>query len=190
MDYDIRAAESDEELRRILSLQAANLRAKLDPVTRRSQGFVTLCHDLELLRSMCGRWQHVVAASLAGDVVAYALVMLVEFRSRLPDLDAMFERLQRLSFKGRPIPDLRFYIMGQICVAREHRGRGLVEQLYAEHRRRMSPHFDLMVTEIDHENPRSLRAHEKAGFQVVDEYRGDDGRQWLVVVMDLRPTAG
>jgi RimJ/RimL family protein N-acetyltransferase len=67
---------------------------------------------------------------------------------------------------------------------------GLVERLYAEHRRRMSPHFDLMITDIDRENPRSLRAHERAGFEVIDEYRGDDGQQWLIVVMDLRrPTA-
>lgn len=191
MNYQIRGAESDEDLRQILALQAANLRANLDAESRRAQGFVTLRHDAGLLREMSGPWSHVVAESTSGEVVAYALVMLAQFRRRLPDLEAMFERLERLSFKGRPILDRRFYIMGQICVARAHRGCGLVERLYAEHRRRMSPHFDLMITDIDRENPRSLRAHERAGFEVIDEYPGEDGEQWLIVALDLRPpTAG
>jgi|KBSSwiStaDraftv2_1062776.scaffolds.fasta_scaffold330171_2 hypothetical protein len=189
MDYQIQGAESEEDLRQILTLQDANLRANLDAEARRAHGFVTLRHDLALLREMSGPWRHAIAVS-EGAVVAYALVMLEQFRHRLPELEAMFKRLERLSFGGRPIPQLRFYIMGQICVVREHRGRGLVERLYAEHRRRMSPHFDLMITDIDRENPRSLRAHERAGFEVIDEYRGDDGQQWLIVVMDLRrPTA-
>jgi RimJ/RimL family protein N-acetyltransferase len=76
--------------------------------------------------------------------------------------------------------------MGQICIAASHRGRGLVERLYAEHARRMAPHFDLMVTEIDRANARSMRAHEKAGFEVLHTYRAGGGEEWVIVVRDLR----
>lgn len=184
-EYQIRGAESDEDMRQILALQAANLRGNLDAQTRRAQGFVTLRHDPALLREMSGPFSHVIAAAADGEVVGYALVMLQQFRDRIPELDAMFDRLDRLSYRGRPVSLLRFYIMGQICIGAEHRGRGLVERLYAGHRAHMSPHFDLMITDIDRQNSRSLRAHERAGFEAIDEYRGDDGEQWVVVAMDL-----
>lgn len=190
-EYRIRAASSDEDLRQILALQAANLPEALEPGEREEQGFVTLVHDLPLLRAMNTPWPHIIATEEGRDeVVAYALVMLHAMRSRLPALGPMFDRLGRLDYRGRPLGGYRSYIMGQVCVARAHRGRGLVGRLYDEHRARMSPHFDLMITEIDRANPRSMRAHEKAGFEVIDEYRSDGGNEWLIVALALRAGAG
>ncbi len=186
-EYDVGGASSDEDLRQILALQAANLPDALDSNERRLQGFVTLRHDLALLREMNEPWGHVVATwGHPREVVAYALVMLQKFRGRLPVLAPMFERLDGLEYRGKALAGYRWYVMGQICVAKEHRGRGLVERLYAEHRRRMAPHFDLMITEIDRANTRSVRAHEKAGFEVMCEFRSEAGNEWVVVGLDLR----
>jgi ribosomal protein S18 acetylase RimI-like enzyme len=185
-DYEIRAAASDENLRQILALQAANLSGALDAGERRAQGFVTLRHDLDLLREMNEAWGHVVATPRGSDeIVGYALVMEQRFRARLPLLEPMFERLERLEYRGRPLREYRWYVMGQICVAKRHRGRGLVEMLYVGHRERMARYFDLMITEIDRANTRSVRAHEKAGFEVLEEYRSDEGKEWVIVGMDL-----
>lgn len=187
-EYEIKNAASDEELRQILELQGSNLTDALDPDERRAEGFVTLRHDLALLREMNAPWPHVIATPAGrAEVVAYALVMLPALRARLPLLGPMFERLDRLEYRGRALGTHRWYIMGQICVAKAHRGRGLVERLYAAHRVQMSPHFDLVITEIDRTNPRSVRAHEKAGFEIVEEYRSDTGDDWVIVALDLRP---
>jgi ribosomal protein S18 acetylase RimI-like enzyme len=185
--YDVRPAESDADLRGILALQAANLPGAVGEEERRSEGFVTLRHDLGLLREMNEPWPHVIATPAgSGEVVAYALVMQRRFRERLPVLESMFQRLERLAWRGRPVGAWRWYVMGQVCVAKEHRGRGLVERMYAEHRTRMAPHFDLMLTVIDRTNTRSVRAHEKAGFEVIEEYTEDGGPEWSIVAMDLR----
>lgn len=187
--YDIRPARSDADLRQIVALQAANLHETVEPAERAAQGFVTLKHDLPLLREMCGTETHVVATERrSGDVVAYALVMLPAFRTRLPLLAPMFARLENLSHRGRPLLSFRWYVMGQVCVARAHRGRALVERMYAEHRRLMSPRYDLMVTEIDRANPRSLRVHEKSGWIVLDAYQSD-GREWVVVGKELEQSS-
>lgn len=185
LQYEIRPARSDADLRQIVALQAANLHETVDPAERAAQGFVTLTHDVALLREMCGPDWHVVATEPhAGEVIGYALVMLPAFRTRLPLLEPMFARLDHLSHRGRPLLSFRWYVMGQVCVAKAHRGRALVERMYAEHRRLMSPRYDLMVTEIDRANPRSLRAHENTGWIVLDEYRSD-GREWVVVGLEL-----
>lgn len=185
--YIVRGASTDRDLEQILALQAANLPSALEASERKSQGFVTLRHDLPLLRQMNEPWPHVIATPSGSDeIVAYALVMLQSFRRRLPLLEPMFDRLGGLEYRGRSIGEYKWYVMGQICVAKAHRGRGLVERLYAAHRARMAPHFDLMITEIDRANTRSVRAHEKAGFEALHEYRSESGNEWLVVVMDLR----
>jgi hypothetical protein len=186
-EYRIRGASSDADLQQIIDLQAVNLPGALDPDERRAQGFVTLRHDLALLREMNQPWAHVIATPEASEeVAAYALVMLRKFRGRLPVLDPMFDRLDGLGYRGRPLAEYRWYVMGQICVAKAHRGRGLVERLYTGHHARMSADFDLMITEIDRANPRSVRAHEKAGFEVIDEYRSGSGNEWVIVALDLR----
>lgn len=198
--YDIGRATSDADLEQILALQAANLRETIGADERREQGFVTLRHDLALLKQMCGSEAHVVAKVCGtGEVAGYALVMLRAFRTRLPLLEPMFARLEGLTFRGRPLMDApgsvtgggaggsgawRWYVMGQVCVARAHRGQGLVERMYAEQRRLMSPRYELVVTEIDRANTRSMRAHERAGWVVMDEYTSD-GREWVVVGWEL-----
>lgn len=191
--YVIRGARKDDDLRQILDLQGANIRETLDENERASQGFVSLRHDLGLLREMNEPWPHVIATTTGDrgeEVVAYALVMLERFRGRLPLLDPMFERFDSIAFRGRPLREWRWYVMGQVCVAKAHRGRGLVERLYEAHRAQMASSFDLTVTEVDLANPRSLRAHARAGFEVLDEYRSDDGREWAVIGMGMRSMHG
>lgn len=184
--YEVRTASSDSDLQQILDLQAANLPAALDDAERRAEGFVTLRHDLALLREMNSPWPHVVASPRGTDeVVAYALVMPLEFRGRFPILDPMFEELDRLAGAGARLHGKRWYFMGQLCVAKAHRGRGLVEAMYAKHRELMRRDFDMMITEIDASNTRSVRVHEKAGCTPLHAYRGA-GREWVIVGMDLR----
>lgn len=184
--YTFRAASSDHDLRGILALQAVNLPETLSAAEFAAQGFVTLRHDLALLREMNSSWPHIIATPADSDeVVAYALVMQQKFRERLPLLEPMFQRLSGLNHRGRPIDALRWYVMGQICVAKAHRGRGLVEGMYAQHRAQMARDFDLSITEISRDNPRSLRAHVRAGWDIIHEFTADDGGEWSIVALDL-----
>ena len=169
----------DDDLAAILALQRANLERAVDGDEARAQGFVTVEHTLEILRAM-----HAMAPSLvarnrvdgAEHVVGYALVMPREARALLPILAPMFARLEALP----ALTSLRWYVMGQICVAKSHRGRGLVDALYAAHRERYADRYDACVTEIAVRNERSMRAHERVGFRVIDRYR-DDTDDWAVV---------
>jgi RimJ/RimL family protein N-acetyltransferase len=97
----------------------------------------------------------------------------------------MFVLLDKQSWENKPLNAYRYYIMGQICVAKEYRGQGLVEELYNHHKKVYKSRFDLLVTEIATRNQRSVRAHEKAGFQPVHTYR-DELDEWVVVAWDWK----
>lgn len=171
------------DLRQILELQRANLPANISEAELREQGFVTVQHTEELLAEMNAAEPQVIAKD-GEAVVGYALVMLREFSTRIPILIPMFEMLETLSYRGRPLSEWKYYVVGQLCVAKSHRGRGLVEGMYKQHRRQLSDRYDFVVTKISDRNPRSLRAHCRAGFETIHRYTEADGETWDIVLWD------
>jgi hypothetical protein len=170
------------ELEQILELQRQNLAPQLTPEVVRSQGFVTAEHDLAALERMHDLAPSIVATT-PERVVGYALTMLAEARPYVPILAPMFEMFESLRWRGRLLTALPFYVMGQVCVARDYRAQGVFDALYRGHRASYSERFELLVTEIATRNARSLRAHERVGFQPLHRYR-DSVDEWLIVGWD------
>ena len=181
--FEIGLARTEDDLEGILALQRRNLETSLSDTDVRADGFVTVRHDLELLSEMNASAAHVVARA-DGVVVGYALVMLREFETRIPILAPMFEVLRDLSFRGRPLDETSYFVMGQVCVAEGHRGSGVFGALYDGLRRNYRDDFDLVVTEIATRNGRSRRAHEKVGFELLRRYVDEEGESWDVVTWD------
>ena len=174
------------ELKQILSLQAENLPSALSGEEQEQQGFVTVQHDFPLLRDMAEIHGHVVAVA-NNRVVGYALVMLPNFANRVPKLQSMFERLGHLSYRGRPVPALRYFVIGQICVAHDYRGKGVFKGLYQQMKTSMSPFYEVTITEVATRNPRSRRAHQKVGFQRLETNTTHPDDPWEIIVWDFSP---
>lgn len=43
--------------------------------------------------------------------------------------------------------------------------------------------MDTIITEVDAKNQRSLNAHLAIGFSELKRYRGDDGKDWVLIVL-------
>jgi GNAT superfamily N-acetyltransferase len=180
------ASQAPDILGQILELQARNLAVHLSPAEATEQGFVTVRHEPSTLRQICGSHGHVVALE-GGHIVGYALVMLKEFAGSIPVLVPLFELLDRIPFGSATVGDLDYFVMGQVCVAKEFRGTGVFRGLYDEMRSRMSGAFPLVVTEVATRNARSLRAHAKVGFRSLHRYVAPEGEEWDVVAWDWLP---
>ena len=186
MAWDIELARGGSELEQILELQRENHLTQVTPEHARAQGFVTARHSLESLTGM-----HALAPSVlgwarpGGQLAGYALTMLREARPLVPILEPMFQLLESLSWRGSPLAKLDYYVMGQICVAEPFRGQGMVDALYRGHRLHYAERFELLVTEISTRNERSLRAHQRVGFEAVHRY-WDGADEWLTVAWDWR----
>jgi hypothetical protein len=107
---------STRELEQILELQRRNLVGILATDEWQDQGFVTVAHNMEMLEQM-----HNLAPSIIikddDRVVAYALTMLRECRFVVPDLEPMFDNFDKLEWKGRPLNEQSFYVMGSLSWA-------------------------------------------------------------------------
>jgi hypothetical protein len=173
-----------DELKQIHRLGQLNLKQSLSTDEQKQEGFVTWSYSIELLEQM-----HRLAPSIivkdVNRVAAYALATLRESSSFHPDLEEMFRNLADVSYKNKPLSSCRFYCMGQICVDKEYRGKGLVRALYQKHKEVYGPEYDFILTEISTRNVRSLKAHQKIGFETIYTHR-DVMDEWNVVVWDWK----
>ena len=180
--YTFGVVEQIDDLKQILHLQQNNIKAILSSEEMQSQGFVTLEHDLDLLQEMNHPYPHIICKS-DDRVVGYTLVMLKSFRDRFPQLQSLFQQIESITYHSKPLIDSRFFIMGQVCVAKEARGKGVFHGLYREMQERMRFDFDYIITEVDHRNPRSIRAHQKVGFETIHQYQAESGVWWDLILL-------
>lgn len=173
---------TEDELVQIHRLNRENLKSNIDLATPQQEGFVTWLYSVELLMKM-----HQLSPSIIvkdeNKVAGYALTTLKEAKAFHPDLEVMFRHLESVEYKSRPLSSYHFYCMGQICVGKNYRGKGVVGMLYKKHKEIYSSRFDFLLTEISTANTRSLKAHAKIGFQTIYTYT-DKMDEWDVVVWD------
>ena len=178
----VRLAASVQDLQNILELQGENMKMRLTPQEIDGEGFITVRHSLEQLKIM----QNLVPQVIATDekqLAGYALVMGRELKNSIPVLIPMFDLLDTLTYHSRPVRSLNYYVMGQICVRKSHRGRGVFRQLYRAHRELLSKDYDCCITEVSTSNFRSMRAHLAVGFQLLHTFK-DAFYEWNIVLWD------
>lgn len=178
---------NEKELKGILKLQQENLPKSITSDELKSQGFVTVEHDLDLLTRMNSPYAHIIAKE-DDQVIGYTLVELPKWKYEIPVLIDMFDQIDLIEYEGKNLGKSKFFTMGQVCVAKSHRGQGVFAGLYDEMKRRMSPDFEYIITEIASRNHRSLRAHEKVGFEVIKTYQIGEEEEWVLVLMKLKPS--
>jgi len=172
------------ELEKISALNTLNRKSLLDADTIRTQGFVTWAYPVDLLERMHTYAPSVIA--MEGDQLAgYALTAPLECAAVHPELASLLEKMSVVQYQGRPLAAYRHYILGQLCVAEAYRGQGVVELLYQFHREQFSNQYEMMVLTIATANTRSVRVHERIGFQEVHHFDDHHG-SWKAYVWDWR----
>ena len=173
------------EIDQLLDLQKSNLPQNISAPEAQSQGFVTVEHDFELLKAMNDAEAHVIAKDQQ-QVVGYCLVMLASFQDRVPVLQPMFALLDGLSYQNKSLTTYQYFVMGQVCVAKDHRGRGIFDGMYQGLKQYYHQKYDFVVTEVATRNIRSIKAHQRVGFELLHCYTDPRGEEWDVILWDWR----
>lgn len=182
MEIQIKQASSATELIEIIALQKKNHRDYVSAEEGLKNGFVSVMHGVALLEEMNVASPQIIAKR-DKEVIAFALVMLKEFRSRIPVLIPLFEMLKQLSYNHKKLEEYSYYVMGQICIAEKYRSVGVFDKLYLKHKEMNSKKYDLCVTEVSTSNVRSLKAHQRVGFKTIHIFT-DFTDEWQIMVWD------
>ena len=171
---------TETELEQIQRLNQQNLKNNISREEQEWEGFVSWSYSLDLLKKMHQQAPSIIVKD-GDEVIGYALVTLLEASDFHKDLQTMISNLRSVQYNGKSLMLYRFYLMGQVCIQKEYRGKGVFNLLYQQHKNVYGKEYELLVTEIVADNKRSLRAHKKIGFDIIHTYP-DGNQEWNVVV--------
>ena len=166
--------ETKDELKQILDLQRRNLPQSLEDAEQKSEGFLTVKHSLDLLTEMHHRVPHTIA-KVHDKVVGYALSMHPDFGEAIEVLKPMFNEIALCEIE-------KYIVMGQVCIAKNYRKKGVFRSLYTAMKRYVEPEFSSIITEVDAKNTRSLSAHYAIGFKDLRTYHSG-GQDWKLIIL-------
>lgn len=169
-------AGTTEELNQILELQRANIPSVISEVEKQQEGFVTVYHNFEILKAMNDKCAHVIAKS-NDKVVGYALCMLKSFKVDIEVLQPMFKQIDQC------LDDESYFVMGQICIDKEFRKQGIFRGMYGFMKQEMASKYNMIITEVDKKNTRSLNAHYALGFKLLHSYNSNQ-QDWALIAWD------
>ncbi|MGH7812252.1 MAG: hypothetical protein ACREP5_18430 [Candidatus Binatia bacterium] len=141
----------------IVELNSENFIANLS-AENRADGFLSAIFSMKQIAAIAedlGTTVAIVDGSLAGFLCA----MRNDFDHGSEVIAKMLASYDRMRFEGRPLIEYRSYIYGPVCVARDHRRKGLLRGLYEAQKQNLAGQFEVGVALIARSNLHSMHAH-------------------------------
>lgn len=177
-------SKTAQDLQGILDLQLENHLTTLSAEEKESQGFVTVRHTFEQLEEMNHIAPHIIAKE-GEKVVGYILAMTKASRNLIQVLIPMFDQFDRIIYQSKSVSDFNYMGVGQVCIGKEQRGKGLFDQMYQAYQQAFQSSYDFAITEIALSNVRSLAAHHRVGFEIIHQFE-DETQAWAIVAWDWK----
>lgn len=178
-------AKTDEEILRIIELQKNNLPQNLTEEQITTQGFVSVIHSFDVLKKMNDIEQSIIAKD-DDHVIGYLLAMTAKSKNDIPVLIPMFNAFNNVVYNHKKISEYKYIVVGQVCIAEAYRGKGILDDCYAEYKNHFRNKYDFAITEIMNKNKRSMKAHIRIGFETIYSYQDTEGDEWNIVLWDWR----
>lgn len=181
---EIKRVTDVSELEGIQELQKQNLRKHISSEEALVEGFLTAEYTLDFLERMHAIESSIIA-KVGETVVGYALVSTKKIRQEHDLLNDLFNTIDVCAYNGMQLKTVNYVVVGQLCVAKDYRGQGLVQHLYGHFKDCLHDQYDYLLTDVAKDNVRSLKAHQKTGFQVISELEYG-GFGWDIILWDWR----
>ena len=162
----LKLVETEQELKGLKQLQTNNLRRLIGEEEAMKEGFVTSEYSLELLQKMHAIYPSIIVKD-GDEVVAYTIVTNKAVYGEHPEVDHLFNTLDATLYHGKSLKEVPYILVGQVCVGKSHRGQGWVPKMYEYYKSIHAKNYTYLVTDISQANKRSIRMHQKVGFETI-----------------------
>ena len=137
----------------------------------KKNGFVTTLFTTEQLTELIKQEDGISLACDGDKVIAYAMAGSWQFWSKWPLFQYMIADLQSTQYLGQTLSTENSYQYGPVCIDMAYRGQGVLQALFVHSARQMNRRYPILITFINHVNPRSYKAHtEKVGLEVIKNF--------------------
>lgn len=157
------------DIQGILELQSKYLVSNLTE-TERKDGFVTTPFTAIQIEQII-RENGLFIAKKEEKIIAYVYAGSWAYFSQWAIFPVMTNRFKKLIFNDLTITTSNSFQYGPICIDKEYRGSGLLNEIFEFMRLHLKRSYPISVTFINKINTRSLKAHiEKLKWTIIDEF--------------------
>lgn len=157
----------------------------------RPDGFVTTLFTREQFGEIIQREQGIAIACDGDRVVAYAMAASWEYWSQWPLFQHMIKGLPETEYLGRTLSKENSYQYGPICIEKSYRGTQVLPRLFDFSREQMNGRYPILITFINHINPRSYKAHvDKLGLDVIKDFQFNNNNYYELGYDTSKPVKG
>lgn len=154
----------------ILSLQEKYLYRNLNEIERKS-GFVTTPFTVNQIEEILLQNGIFIAENKQKIIIAYAFAGSWKYFEQWEIFNYMVSRFPKLAFNGNKITTANSFQYGPVCIDKNYRGKGLLNQIFEEMRIEFYKKYPISVTFINKINVISEIAHtKKLGWEIIDEF--------------------
>ena len=145
----------------LLNLQNKYHVSKLTEAEKQEKGFVTMWVTPEQFTFMTQRGSVFVAISDDNQLAAYALKIEWAYASQWAIINRLEEALPTFRLENQAITVQNSCQYGPVCIDEDFRGKDILTRLFEAIQKASAANFPIILTFINHQNERSLRAHAK-----------------------------
>lgn len=171
------------DLAGVLQLQKANLYSELSE-KEREKGFVTTPFSEQQILDII-KLDGLFVGEENSTIIAYVFAGDWHYFQQWPIFPFMTARFPKLSFNDSSVTTENSFQYGPICIALDFRGQQVMRELFEEMRLLWVQKFSVSITFVNKANKISVRAHEKIGWELIDEFEFN-GNSYLGLAFDMK----
>lgn len=134
-------------------------------------GFVTTLFTESQFAELISEENGITLACDGNRVAAYVMAASWSYWSKWPLFAYMIADLPNMQYMGRALSVENSYQYGPICIDKDYRGTDVLKKAFDFSRAQMHKRYPILITFINHINPRSYEAHtRKLGLDVIKSF--------------------
>ncbi len=171
------------DINSVLELQSKYLISNLTDVEKK-EGFVTTPFTFQQIEDIILE-DGLFVAKKENKVVAYVYSGSWTYFNQWAIFPFMTSRFVNLTFKNTSISTKNSFQYGPICIDKEFRGTGLLNNIFEFMRVNLRDKYPISLTFINKINERSIKAHvDKLKWTVIDNFEFDNN-SFLMLAFDM-----
>lgn len=157
----------------------------------KTDGFVTTLFTEEQFKGLIEKENGLAIACDKDKIIAYAMAASWDYWSAWPLFQHMINDLQNIKYLGQVLNTENSYQYGPICIDKKYRGSKVLPNLYEFSKEQMSKVYPILITFINHNNPRSYTAHtKKLGMEVIKNFEFNNNQYYELGYDTSKKTPG
>lgn len=168
-----------DDFEKMVQLQNKYLKSVLS-TEEQANGFLSVAFTADQFRAMDKDLCIAVCSDDQDQLRGYLCSSTPQFNQQFPLLASMINRFPHIQYRNKPVSTYHSFLTGPGCVDKKFRGQGIYLNLYQKLFEMIPPEYEIALTMISDDNPRSLNGSKNSGREVLGQFEFNGKLFWIL----------